>query len=101
MAVCRVSIIVGWWRCRLHRCSISPILSRAYDQPEGVLAAATDDASLVELVGGRVGVVPGNWENLKVTNAFDLQVAELLLAEWGRWAQPGSVVRWGDAARGV
>ncbi len=78
-----------------------PILSRAYDQPEGVLAAATDDASLVELVGGRVGVVPGNWENLKVTNAFDLQVAELLLAEWGRWAQPGSVVRWGDAARGV
>jgi 2-C-methyl-D-erythritol 4-phosphate cytidylyltransferase len=59
------------------------VLLRAYDQPDGFLAAATDDASLVERVGGRVGAVPGEWRNLKVTNPFDLTVAELLLGDGG------------------
>jgi 2-C-methyl-D-erythritol 4-phosphate cytidylyltransferase len=44
------------------------------------LAAATDDASLIERRGGRVLVVPTTAENIKVTTPVDLQVAELLLA---------------------
>jgi 2-C-methyl-D-erythritol 4-phosphate cytidylyltransferase len=50
-------------------------------QPDAVLAAATDDASLVEAAGGRVRVVAAPRENLKVTTPLDLRVAELLLAE--------------------
>ncbi len=45
------------------------------------LAAATDDAWLVERAGGVVRVVPASADNLKVTTPTDLKVAELLLAE--------------------
>jgi 2-C-methyl-D-erythritol 4-phosphate cytidylyltransferase len=41
---------------------------------------ATDEAALVELAGHRVQVAPGDPENLKVTTALDLVVAETLLA---------------------
>jgi 2-C-methyl-D-erythritol 4-phosphate cytidylyltransferase len=46
-----------------------------------VLAAATDDASLVEALGGTVRVVEAPRENLKVTTPLDLRLAELLLRE--------------------
>jgi 2-C-methyl-D-erythritol 4-phosphate cytidylyltransferase len=51
--------------------------------PEGV-AAATDEAMLVEAAGGRVLIHPASAENLKVTTPLDLRVAELLLAERDR-----------------
>jgi 2-C-methyl-D-erythritol 4-phosphate cytidylyltransferase len=44
------------------------------------LAAATDDAWLVERAGGTVRVLAGEPDNLKVTTPIDLRVAELLLA---------------------
>jgi 2-C-methyl-D-erythritol 4-phosphate cytidylyltransferase len=40
---------------------------------------ATDDAALVEAAGGVVVVEPGEATNIKVTEAHDLAVAELLL----------------------
>jgi 2-C-methyl-D-erythritol 4-phosphate cytidylyltransferase len=40
---------------------------------------ATDDASLVEAAGGKVVVVDGSPDNLKITNPSDLTVAEALL----------------------
>lgn len=42
---------------------------------------ATDDASLVEALGGRVVVVDGDPRNLKLTSPEDLLVARALLAE--------------------
>lgn len=54
-------------------------LEAALDQPDDVLAAATDDASLVEAAGGRVRVVPTPASNLKVTTPHDLEIAQLLL----------------------
>ena len=56
-------------------------LSRALAQPDEVLAAATDDAGLVEQAGGRVHVVESPAGNLKVTTPTDLRLAELLLRE--------------------
>ena len=55
-------------------------LERALDVPPEILAAATDDASLVERAGGRVIVVRASAENLKVTTPLDLELAEMLLA---------------------
>jgi 2-C-methyl-D-erythritol 4-phosphate cytidylyltransferase len=55
-------------------------LERALDRDDAELAAATDDASLVERDGGTVRVVPAPRENLKVTTPLDLRLAELLLA---------------------
>lgn len=53
-------------------------------EPAGV-AGATDEAMLVEAVGGRVLIHPSPAENLKVTTPLDLELAGLLLA--GRSAQ--------------
>jgi 2-C-methyl-D-erythritol 4-phosphate cytidylyltransferase len=41
---------------------------------------ATDDAAVVEAIGGEVVVVPGDPRNLKVTGPADLMVAAALLA---------------------
>ena len=62
-------------------------LERALDVAPEVLAAATDDASLLERSGGKVIVVPASPENLKVTTPLDLEVAALLL---GRRGPPGA-----------
>jgi len=59
-------------------------LARALAQPDAVLAAATDDAGLVEQAGGRVHVVESPAGNLKVTTPTDLRLAELLLSERSR-----------------
>ncbi len=45
------------------------------------VAAATDEAMLVEAAGGRVLIHPAPAENLKVTTPLDLRLAELLLAQ--------------------
>ena len=42
-------------------------------------ADATDDAALVETIGGTVVVVPGDPRNLKVTGPADLMIAAALL----------------------
>jgi 2-C-methyl-D-erythritol 4-phosphate cytidylyltransferase len=56
-------------------------LERALDVDDALLAAATDDAWLVERAGGTVRVVESTPENFKVTTPHDLRVAELLLGE--------------------
>jgi len=45
------------------------------------VAAATDEAMLIEAAGGRVLIHPAPAENLKVTTPVDLRVAELLLSQ--------------------
>lgn len=56
-------------------------LERALAQDDALLAAATDDAWLVEQAGGTVEVVESPRENLKVTTTVDLRLAALLLEE--------------------
>jgi 2-C-methyl-D-erythritol 4-phosphate cytidylyltransferase len=48
---------------------------------EGDLSRATDDAQLVEAVGGDIRVVESPRHNVKVTNEQDLRIAELLLGQ--------------------
>jgi 2-C-methyl-D-erythritol 4-phosphate cytidylyltransferase len=56
-------------------------LEQALDAPDDILAAASDDASLIERAGGKIRVVPAPRENLKVTTPLDLAVAELLMQQ--------------------
>jgi 2-C-methyl-D-erythritol 4-phosphate cytidylyltransferase len=56
-------------------------LERALAVDDDTLAAASDDAWLVERTGGTVRVVAGPPENLKVTTVADLQRAELVLRD--------------------
>jgi len=57
------------------------LLRQANDgRPAGASNSATDDAMLVETLGGIVQVVPGEPGNLKITDPGDLGAAERLLA---------------------
>jgi 2-C-methyl-D-erythritol 4-phosphate cytidylyltransferase len=54
-------------------------LERALGRPEAELAAASDDAMLVEADGGRVRLVHCQSENFKVTTSADLALAGQML----------------------
>jgi 2-C-methyl-D-erythritol 4-phosphate cytidylyltransferase len=54
-------------------------LRAALDAGEDVLAAATDDAGLVEEAGGTIAIVETPHDNLKVTTLLDLRIVEQLL----------------------
>jgi 2-C-methyl-D-erythritol 4-phosphate cytidylyltransferase len=68
------------WAVQTPQAFTRVALERALDRDDAELAAATDDASLVESSGGTVRLVPSPRENLKVTTPLDLRLAELLLA---------------------
>jgi 2-C-methyl-D-erythritol 4-phosphate cytidylyltransferase len=55
-------------------------LERVLCEPAEVLAAATDDAWLIERSGGSVAIVASSPENLKITTPLDLDIAAALLA---------------------
>lgn len=67
------------WSVQTPQAFHRAVLERALDQDDAVLAAATDDASLVETQGGRVRLVPAPASNFKVTTPEDLRLAESLL----------------------
>ena len=56
-------------------------LEHALGLGDAALAAATDDASLIESFGGEVRLVPTTPQNFKVTTAEDLHLAELILRD--------------------
>ena len=53
------------------------LIKKAYNQKytEGF----TDDANVVEKLGIKINLVPGNRENIKITSQIDLKIAEALL----------------------
>jgi 2-C-methyl-D-erythritol 4-phosphate cytidylyltransferase len=55
----------------------SSLLKRAYNQEYSSLF--TDDASVVEAMGVKVVLVPGNRENIKITTPFDMIIANALV----------------------
>jgi 2-C-methyl-D-erythritol 4-phosphate cytidylyltransferase len=61
-----------------RRAALERVLAEASTE---LLSAATDDAWLIEREGGRVKVTDAGAQNIKVTTATDLRVAELLLSE--------------------
>jgi 2-C-methyl-D-erythritol 4-phosphate cytidylyltransferase len=70
----------GLWAVQTPQAFRSDVLRQALSDPDS-LPDATDDAMLVERRGGRVLIHPTSADNLKVTTALDLRVAELLLRE--------------------
>ena len=65
----------------------SDILSEAHGM---VNDDVTDDASMVERVGGKVRLFMGSYDNIKVTTPEDLPVAEALLTRRARLVSQGS-----------
>jgi 2-C-methyl-D-erythritol 4-phosphate cytidylyltransferase len=70
-----------FWRALTPQVFRWEALAAAYAQPDATLIRSTDDSSLVEAAGGRVDVVQGSYQNLKITTTADVRVAEQILAE--------------------
>jgi 2-C-methyl-D-erythritol 4-phosphate cytidylyltransferase len=66
------------WAVQTPQVFNAAVLRRALDQPLEVLAAATDDAALIEAQGGRVRVIEAPPWNIKVTNPHDLDLVVAL-----------------------
>jgi 2-C-methyl-D-erythritol 4-phosphate cytidylyltransferase len=69
------------WRIQTPQVFRADVLREALDRDVTALAAATDDASLVEQMGRSVKVVEAPPDNMKVTTEADFRVAEALLRE--------------------
>jgi len=52
------------------------LVKKAYTLPWDI--SFTDDASVVEKLGTKINLVPGNRENIKITSKIDLKIAEAL-----------------------
>ncbi len=55
------------------------VIKTAYDKAYAQGSYATDDATLVERIGGKIKVIMGDPLNIKVTTPEDLDIAELIL----------------------
>ena len=66
------------------QCFKFSILWQAYCKAEKDNFLGSDDSSLVERLGIKVKVVPGDYKNLKITTPGDLEVAEAYLS-FGRF----------------
>lgn len=71
------------WQAQTPQIFQKELLILAYETALKNNFIGTDDASLVERVGGTVKVVEGDRRNLKITYPIDLKVAELILDETG------------------
>lgn len=57
------------------------ILKSAYQKAYAEKFYGTDDASLVERLGKKVKMVPGLYENIKITTKEDMRIAEALMMQ--------------------
>lgn len=57
------------------------LLQKAFHQAKKEGYYASDEASLIERIGGRVKIIPGETKNIKITTPDDLKVAEVWLNE--------------------
>ncbi|MCK5506176.1 MAG: 2-C-methyl-D-erythritol 4-phosphate cytidylyltransferase, partial [Thermodesulfovibrionia bacterium] len=55
------------------------VIKKAYDLAYGDHFYATDDAALVERMGGRVRIIEGSPFNIKITTPEDLEMVEYFL----------------------
>jgi 2-C-methyl-D-erythritol 4-phosphate cytidylyltransferase len=70
----------GLWQAQTPQAFHADVLRRAFELADDeVLETATDCASMVEALGGRVRLVAWGSPNLKVTTPADLEQAETLL----------------------
>lgn len=69
-------------RSRIYRAQTPQVFRRELIKKAYALKSgrkATDDAELVELLGGRVKILEGSYKNIKITTREDLRCAEVLL----------------------
>lgn len=60
------------------------LIIKAYNKAYRDGFYATDDAAVVEYFGGKVYLIPGERENIKITYPVDIYIAKEMLKKWKR-----------------
>lgn len=68
------------WQAQTPQTFRYGVIYAAHQAAESEQYLGTDDASLVERVGGRVQIIAGDYHNIKITTPEDLVLAEAFLA---------------------
>ncbi len=66
------------WAAQTPQVFKKDVLCAAYERGLAEGVQVTDDSSLVELFGGRVRIVPGSEDNIKITTPADLDAARAI-----------------------
>ncbi|MBU2054583.1 MAG: 2-C-methyl-D-erythritol 4-phosphate cytidylyltransferase [Proteobacteria bacterium] len=69
----------GLWLTHTPQAFRKPIILAAHERAKKDGFHGTDDASLVERMGGAVRMVPGDCDNIKVTTPEDLALGEVII----------------------
>jgi 2-C-methyl-D-erythritol 4-phosphate cytidylyltransferase len=69
------------WQAQTPQVFQRQLLVEAYESAIKDKYVGTDDASLVERINGKVKMVEGDRENLKITYPVDLKIAELIIGK--------------------
>ena len=69
------------------------LLMEGYRKAEYDGFQATDEAAVMERLGHKVAIVPGRWDNIKITTPEDFQMAEAILAGRRNVSQAGVAER--------
>ena len=67
------------WAVQTPQTFAHDILKRAYEKAYKDRFYGTDDASLVERLGVKVKIIPGSYDNIKITTPGDLALGEAIL----------------------
>ncbi len=71
------------WQAQTPQIFWAALLREAYDHADLNEITGSDDASLVEKVGGKVVMVEGSSKNFKITYPLDLEIAEFFMHREG------------------
>jgi 2-C-methyl-D-erythritol 4-phosphate cytidylyltransferase len=69
------------WQVQTPQAFSHNLLMEAHQRAEEDAFTGTDDASLVERLGRKVGIVESDYDNIKITTPEDLYFAEAILAK--------------------
>jgi len=69
------------WSIQTPQAFTFSVIKRAYDAAYAAGFYATDDAALVERIGGRVKIIPGSPYNIKVTTPEDMGMVEHIITK--------------------
>lgn len=86
------------WCTQTPQAFRAPLLKEAYETAYGEHHYGTDDAGLVERTGIKVKMLPGSFDNIKITTADDLAWGELIL-EMKRGKRGSKNIKNSDRAR--
>ena len=69
----------GLWLTQTPQTFRKPLILAAYERAAADGFCGTDDASLVERMGVPVRMIPGDYDNIKVTTPEDLTLGEAII----------------------